>query len=673
MPYISNKIPQMIYGADYNPEQWPEEVWDEDVRLMQEAGVNLISLGIFGWAKLNPSPDAFEFGWLDRVVEKLHAGGIKINMATATATPPAWLGRLYPEIRPVDQNGTPYAHGGRQGFTPNSKVFVDHAVAMCSAIAERYAKHPAVVMWHINNEYFGNAPTSYGEVDAEAFRVWLKSKYGTLDALNEAWTTTFWSQWYYEWEEINPPRLITTEQNPTMHLDYTRFFSDAYIDLYRAELAAVRAHAPETPMATNFFDPVFARHDQQKMAQLGDFGAMDSYPEADPTLDDSPSMCADMARSLLPKKPWILMEQVTSQTQWRDYNSLKRPGVMRLWSLSHVARGSDGAMFFQWRQSKGASEKFHGAMLPIVGTKDSRVWREVCDLGAELKKLAPVAGSLPVPDIAILHGYENAWALQSGDKPRKFHYFDLHRRIHRSCWEMGMTPDYVHPDCDSLDRYPFLIVPCFYLLTQEQIQRIRRYVEGGGTLLMTYFSGLVDGNEQFYQDGGFPGGLQDVMGFRVEEWDVLSEGHENRMVFEDGTGVPCDHMFEIGQLRGGKALATYEQDFYAGSPVLTEHSFGKGRAYYLASRPANKDAWKTILKRVVPAEVLQSPVDAPERVEGVIRRGDNGERFLFLLNYTGESTRVGLKELSGIELLTSQKAAGEWALKPNGVAVIELN
>ena len=307
----------MIYGVDYNPEQWPESVWDEDVRLMQEAGVNLVSFAIFSWAKLNPAPSVFEFGWLDRIVDKLHAGGIMVNMATATASPPAWLGVKYPEIRPVDQNGTPYAHGGRQSYTPNSKVFVDHALALAEALMKQYGEHPAVVMWHINNEYYGNGPISYGEVDAAAFRVWLKKKYGDLDTLNAAWNAAFWSQLYYDWNEVVPPRKLSTGPNPTMEIDYRRFFSDAYVDLYQAEYDVIRAAvADHVPVATNLTEN-FQQLDQFKMASVGDFSARDSYPDQDLAKDSTPAMEADLSRSLMPEKPWILMEQVTSQIQWR--------------------------------------------------------------------------------------------------------------------------------------------------------------------------------------------------------------------------------------------------------------------------------------------------------------------------------------------------------------------
>ena len=501
----------------------------------------------------------------------------------------------------------------------------------------------------------------------------MKEKYESLDAVNAAWSTAFWSQIYYDWGEVVLPRKLSLDPNPTMELDYYRFFSDAYVKLYQMEYGVVRsAVADDIPVATNLTENFF-QLDQFKMAEVGDFSARDSYPDTIVEKDLTPAMEADLSRSLMPEKPWLLMEQVTNQIQWRPVNPLKRPGIMRLWSMSHVARGSDGAMFFQWRQSFGGSEKFHGAMVPIVGTENSRVWNEVCELGADLKKLQPAAGSLAESQLGIVMSWDCLWSFGISGKPQELDYLEEQKRLHRACWELGVTPDFVHPDKGDFNAYPFLIVPFLYMMSQTHAAKIREYVEQGGTLLMSCFSGLVDENDQFYQEGGYPAMLKDVFGLRIEEWDAQPAGRNNYMVFRDGSEAPCDLLFEIGQLQGGEALATYKDEFYSGAPVLTKQTYGSGCAHYVAARPATVEAWKKVIASVAPSPVLEKPVDAPDRVEVILRRGDEGERFLFLLNYTGGDAVIGLRELSGIDLLSGTKVAEKLTLSINGVAAIRMD
>jgi beta-galactosidase len=390
---ITGKIPHVIYGADYNPEQWPEEVWDEDMRLMREAGVNLVSLGIFSWARLEPRPGEYDFGWLDRIISLLHENGVMVNLATATASPPPWLAKLYPESLPVTQDGVILHPGARQHYCPSSTAYRERASELVRRIAARYKDHPALAMWHVNNEYGCHVAECYCDTSAVHFRDWLQGRYGDLDFLNEAWGTAFWSQRYGDWDEILPPRSAPTFANPTQRLDFRRFSSDALLALFEMEKGLLREATPEIPITTNFmgfFKPV----DYWKWAQREDLVSDDSYPDpSDPEAHIRAAMSRDLMRSLGGGDPWVLMEQTTVRVNWRERNVPKRPNEMRLWSYGAIARGAEGIMFFQWRQSKAGAEKYHSAMVPHIPTEESKSWREVSRLGAELGKLDEVLGA----------------------------------------------------------------------------------------------------------------------------------------------------------------------------------------------------------------------------------------------------------------------------------------
>jgi len=371
------RLPHLAYGGDYNPEQWPEAVWEEDARLMREAGVNLVTVGVFSWARLEPRPGTYDFAWLDRVMDLLHEHGVKVNLATATASPPPWMAREHPESLPVTHEGTRLWPGGRQQYCPSSPVYRASAASLVRRLAERYRDHPALAMWHINNEYGCHVAACYCDVSAADFREWLKRRYGTLDALNAAWGTAFWSQRYSDWEEIVPPRSAPTFPNPTQQLDFQRFTSDALLYDFEMERAIVREATPDIPVTTNFmgfFKPV----DYWKWAEHEDVVSDDAYP--DPADSQSPALSAmryDLMRSLAGTRPWMLMEQTPSQVNWRPWNALKRPGQLRTWSLQAIARGADGVLYFQWRASAAGAEKFHGGAVPHIGTERSRVFREV--------------------------------------------------------------------------------------------------------------------------------------------------------------------------------------------------------------------------------------------------------------------------------------------------------
>src|SRR5829696_6823339 len=492
----------MIYGGDYNPDQWAEEIWQEDARLMREAGVNLVSLGIFSWAKLEPQPGEYDFAWLDQVMDLLHEHEVSVNLATPTASPPPWLVHHHPEILPVTADGTILWHGSRRHYCPHSSAYHEHVTRLVKKLAERYARHPALVMWHVDNEYACHVSECFCDASVTAFREWLQKRYGSLDALNQAWGTAFWSQHYSDWDEIHPPRVAPTFINPTHQLDWARFTSDSWIACFEEQKDILRDSTPTIPVTTNFmgfFKPV----DYWRFASREDIVSNDNYPDtSEPEWMVQAGMICDLMRSLGERRPWLLMEQAPTHVNWRQRNATKRPGVMRLGSYQALGRGADGIMFFQWRASKAGAEKFHSAMLPHVGT-DSRVWREVKAIGGELSKLDSIRSSHVQADVAILMDWESWWALELNGKPSNdLQLLPQLMACYTPFFKRNIAVDFAHPESD-ISSYKLIIAPNLYLVNGRAVENINRFVENGGHLVMSFFSGIVDENEQVHL-GGYP-------------------------------------------------------------------------------------------------------------------------------------------------------------------------
>ncbi len=666
---LAPKLPAgILYGGDYNPEQWPEEVWAEDARLMREAGVNFVSLAIFSWAKLEPRPGAYDFGWLDRVIEQLGSHGVSVCLATATASPPAWLSRAYPESLPVDAAGTRMSHGSRQHYCPNSRDYRRASAALIRKLADRYGRHPSVALWHVNNEIGCHTHECCCDVCAEDFRGWLKRRHGSLETVNEAWGTAFWSQHYGAWEEILPPRATPTFRNPGQTLDYKRFMSDSLRDVLIGEVAAIRSVVPDAPVTTNgmnFFRPA----DYWEWYKHVDIAAWDSYPDPATGLGDvrAAAFSHDLFRSLRGGQPFILMEQTTSQVNWRSINVLKAPGQMRALSYQAMARGADGVMFFQWRASKAGAEKFHGAMVPHFGTENSRVHREMRDLGNELKKLAAVAGARTRARVALVVSWENRWALELESKPTTFDYQEILFHYYHTLWDLNVPVDIVHPD-GSLEGYDVVVAPALYQLTRAQAEGLKAFVRRGGALVMGCFSGVADERDHIWL-GGYPALLQDVLGLAVEEWQPLPAGEPNALaVPKQSETVPCEKLCELLQLRGATAVATYTKSWFAGRAAVTTHRFGAGEAIYVATHPAR--SWlKQFLGDILQARGLVSPAKAGEGVEVAVRSSDAGE-FLFVVNHQATAAAIDFLDWRGTDLLSGQSCSGRMTLEPFGVRIL---
>ncbi len=654
----------LAYGGDYNPEQWDRTVWAEDFRLMQEAGVNLVSVGIFSWSVLEPEPGRFEFGWLDDVMDGLADAGISVDLANATASPPPWFSHRHPETLPVTADGVRLSVGSRQAYCPSSPVFRKAALELTRRIGERYAEHPALAMWHVSNEIGCHNALCYCDVSAAAFRSWLRTRYGDLDRLNEVWGTAFWSQRYGAWDEIVPPRVAPAFINPSQELDFRRFSSDACLEVYRAERDVLRSITPDKPITTNFMVMQFSKNlDYATWAAEVDILANDHYlAAADPDAHIELAFAADHCRGLSGGAPWMVMEHSPSAVNWQARNVAKAPGEMVRNSLQHIGRGADGALFFQWRASQAGAEKFHSALVPHAGT-ETKVWREVVELGGILHRLGEVAGTRMEASVALLFDWQAWWAAELDAHPTSdLSYLDRAHAVYRALWRLGVAVDVVPPSTD-LTAYALVVVPTLYLVTDDTAARLEAFVAAGGTALVTYFSGIVDEHDHI-RLGGYPGAFRSWLGMRTEEFFPLRPAEE--VSLDDGS--TADLWSERVHLEGAEAVATFVDGPVAGSPAVTRHRHRDGTAWYVATRlddAATQQLMGRIVRQVGVKPVIPM-VTAPSGVEAMRRRGPSGS-YLFIINHGAETVHVATK---GFDLVAQRSAERRISVPAGGVAVI---
>jgi beta-galactosidase len=665
MAALRQRLGGFAFGGDYNPEQWDRAVWAQDVDLMRRAGVNLVTVGVFAWASLEPEPGRYTFDWLDEVMDLLHAGGISVDLATPTAAPPVWLSELHPEVLPVTEDGQPFGFGNRLHFDPTSVHYRQHAAGITRALAQRYSTHPALAMWHIGNEY---GPVAYTASAALAFRDWLRRRYGDdLDRLNDAWYTRFWGQRYTSWAQVHPPELPRSWSNPARRLDFQRFCSDALLECFVAERDIVRAHRDDLPVVTNFMR-FYRRADYWRFAAQADAAALDIYPDpGEPDSSVAAALNFDLMRSLR-GRPWLLMEQAASAvSQWR-VNNVKRPGQLRLGSYQAIAHGADSVLFFQWRAGRGGHERFHSAMLPHSGT-GARSWKEVKALGNELPKIAAVAGCASRAGVAVLFDWDAWWALElTHGLPRNdFDYPALVTDHYRPLLTAQYAVDLVNFDAD-LSGYRVLVIPNAYLVTDRFVAAVERFVADGGTLVCSFFSGVVDETNQVRQPA-YPGALRRLLGVWIDEYWPARDGESFAVRFADGSHGDADWWQDSIHLETARALAWYASGPLDGRPAVVENSVGAGRAVYLGTRLAGPALRDVVLGAVRAAGVAPVVTGAPSFVEATRRDGD-GVEYLFLLNHSETETATVPIATPGVDLLSGAAVVDRVQLPPLAVAVI---
>lgn len=664
---------RILFGGDYNPDQWDDETIQEDMRLFQKAGVNLLTLPVFSWAKLEPEEGVYDFAWLDKIIDTIWRSGIHICLATPTTAQPAWLSARYPEVLPVDIQGRRRTHGMRVFFCVNSLKYRERAAAIAHEFGRRYAHHPALYMWHVSNEY---GTSCYCPTCQARFRLWLKRRYGSVQELNNRWHTSFWGRTVYSFEEVFLPTELNDDYrfNPAVQLDYMRFLTDSTVECFRNEYDVLKSYNPEIPVLTNM-SGFIKKLDQSVFTKAMDAVGWDNYPWP----QDPPHFVAmkhDIMRSLRGGQSFILTEQSPNQQNWQPYNKLKRPGEVRMLSYQAMAHGADSCLFFQMRQSIAGQEKFHGAVISHAGHENTRVFRETERLGQELKKLGSAFLRARTPaKAAILMDWNNWWALENSSGPSKdIRYLEALSDWYRSFHRHGIQVDFVFPkEGTDYCRYALVIAPMLYMTKTGVAVGLTEYVRCGGTLLATVMSGLVDENDRCVF-GEYPGKLKEVLGIWVEETDALRPEEKNGIhcldaLRLDRTDYECSLLCDLLHTRGAEPLAVYTEDFYAGMPCVTRNAFGKGTAYYVGTRP-DADFIDALMRHIFAECGLESPVNAREGVEITVRENENG-RFLFLLNHGAEEAWADLGGKACLDLMSGERMTGRITIPANDVRILK--
>ena len=671
MPILSLSKP--AHGGDYNPDQWLDEpeILKQDIALMKKAHVDLVSVGIFAWAKLEPEDGVYDTEWLKKIIDDLYENGISVLLATPSGARPAWLSQKYPEVLRTEDNGVVNHHGNRHNHCLSSPVYRRKVHAINEVLAERFGAHPGVKGWHISNEYSGQCRCEYCQ---QAFRAWLQKRYVTLENLNKRWWTAFWSKTFTDWAQIRSPEKNGEMGLTPLKLAWRRFINDQTLDFIRNEIEPIRRLCPDKPVTINTMGFHYD-YDYASFAHDVDFFGYDSYPFWGSGDDYKTALGTaftyDFVRGF-GRQNWSLMESTPSQVNWHDTCKLKRPGMHLLSSLQAVAHGSDTVMMFQWRKARGGAEKFHGAVVSHDGSADTRVFRDVTQVGEALEKLAPLVGSQTHSPVALLFDQHNRWALDAAEGPHRDQQYEKTLFEHY----IGLKSNHVNVDvvhaAAELDSYKLVVAPYLYLLEEGIAEKLAGYVRGGGTLVISYMSGLVDEDDRCFL-GGFPGPLKDVAGVINTETDALYDFDKNGIALNGalpGMDARYDCGFTCALLTPTKAetLGVYTDDFYAQTPALTKNSYGKGECFYLAARPEQRflnDFYRALFAR---CGITPLAENLPEGVL-VSRRVSADTVYTFYMNFSGrEQTLTGLR---GQNALTGEALEGSVRLGLNGILVLE--
>ena len=670
-----------LFGGDWNPEQWPEDTWEQDIEKLEDAHINEATINVFSWALLQPSEDRYDFSMLDKIVALLVKHRFNIVMATGTAALPAWMVRTHPEVIRTDQEGRHRVSGGRHNFCPTSEYFRQASGALAGHLAERYADTPGLVAWHVGNEYGGGGGLCYCEGCARAFRVWLKEKYGTVQALNQAWCANFWSHTIYDWDDVVPPVAYGDGIGENkcvisgLQMDYRRFQEQAQLACFTNERDAIRRHDGSTPITTNLMG-TFKDLDYFEWAQQMDLVSWDNYPGMD-TPPSFTAMSHDLMRGVGGGRPFMLMEQTPNQQNWFPFCKVKRPGEVRKLSWQAVAHGADTVQFFQMKQSLGGCERFHGAVIDHSGSEESRVFKETAALGAELNRVgARLMGSRVVAKVAIMFDWQSYWSLEGCVGPTAgFSYPQEVHRFYRPLYRRNLAVDFIPSTSpvETLKKYDLVLAPALISLLPGVADHLESYVSDGGTFVTGYMAGIHD-ERDLVVPGGYPGVLRRLTGVWVEEIDALAP---DETIPVEGLaavdGQPAGQIVaSLIHCEGAKPLASYGgSDFYAGSPALTANDFGGGRAYFVGT-PLDEAGMDAFMDPIVDGLGLPA-VDTPKDVSISIRQSDDGTRYAIVINSARSPITADLPLLRGGEdLLAGGRVSGPLDLPPYGVALVAL-
>ena len=667
------KFKRILYGGDYNPNQWPKAIWEKDMEFFKDAHINSASINVFSWAKLQPSEEKYDFRELDEIVDMLSRENYDIVLATSTAAMPAWLVKKYPEVAQTDYEGRHHKFGRRHNACPNSLVYQKYAGALAEELAKRYSSNEHITCWHVNNEY-GNSHICYCENCEKAFRVWLRKKYGTIEAVNRAWNLEFWGHTLYDWDEIVVPNALGDGMGNNggtafagLSIDYRRFYSDSRLANYKMERDIIRKYDSKAVITTNLMR-FFKDLDYFKWAKEMDIISWDNYPAYDSPWSET-AMAHDLMRGLK-EEPFMLMEQTPSQPNWQAYNSLKRPGQMRAQSYQTIAHGADTIQFFQLRRSIGGCEKFHGAVIAHAGTNETRVFREVKQLGEELERLGTsTLGSVNDAAVGILFDWENYWALEYISGPTvDLTYIDQIHQYYQYFYERNI-PVHMVPYDGDFSKYKMIVAPVLYMAKEGMKEALESYVRGGGVFVTTYMSGIVGETDNVHL-GGYPGPLRELAGVWVEEIDALPPEQSNTVVFADGTESSCGLVCDLMHLEGAECLGEYGQDFYAKTPAVTRNVFGKGCTYYIGT-DMSADGIAKVMDMATAEATVEPVIREATELEVTCRRADEC-KYYFIINFKKQALPLPATFAGYADVLTGETLTAGAMLEPFEVRIVRM-
>ena len=679
----------MYFGVDYHPEQWvfpfagtaehPEAQWELDAELMLKAGVNVVRVGEFIWGLCEPEEGKYDFAWLKRFMDIMAKAGIQVVLATPTAAPPIWLTKKHPEILPVDERGLTKHEGTRRAVCLNSDVYWKYAKAIVEAMAKALGPHPQLIAWQIDNSVGGHfTEASFNEDTRRDWHFWLEEKYKKIERVNHCLGLLHWGQVVSSWDQVPMPMAAPTQHNPALVLNWNRFCSDTIVQFVKMQADILRALTPTCPVTTNL-RPLIHRFDHFDLAEALDFVSMESTAAI--KAKSAEQACEiDMIRSL--KKSnirtpdgetgfWVI-EQKAGNVSWQDVNPLVRPGVLRMFTYQLVSRGAAAVLFFRWRQPRFGTEKFHGAVLPHSLAAESRVFKEIAQIGEEMKMLAPVIKDTHVQaEVCILYSHDSDWVLQQPNQPNK--HFSLREHIqlfYTALHDRNISVDFARPS-EDLSKYKVVIAPSLHLLSAGEADSLKLYVQNGGTLIGTFNTGLVD-QHNLSPATGYPHHLTDLFGLEVQEFDTMPPGEENHLTFKGS--FPTSHLHsarlwcDLIEPKGCQVLATYAKDFYAGRPAMTMNPFGLGRAIYFGTQ-SNQHFYSDLVTWLRQMCGLHPLLKVPDSVQ-VSMREKEGTRVFFLLNHQNSPVRLQFYKPMH-DFLTGNTFTGNYELPPHGVLILD--
>ena len=680
MKNIYNNEKRLLHGGDYNPDQWLDypDTLKDDLRLMKLANVNTMTVGIFAWSALEPTEGNYNFEWLDKIIDDVYNQGGRVILATPSGARPAWLSEKYPEVLRTNDRREKMLHGGRHNHCFSSPIYREKTQKMNYKLAERYGNHPALIMWHVSNEYSGDC---HCELCQENFRDWLKNKYKTIENVNKAWWGPFWSHTYTDWSQIESPSSIGENAVHGLNLDWKRFVTDQTIGFYENEAKPLRELTPNVPITTNFMADTddlipFQSLNYDKFSKHVDILSWDCYPawhndwETTKDLATKVGFINDLYRSLK-QQPFLIMECTPSGVNWHNVNKAKRPGMHTLASMQLLAHGSDSVLYFQWRKSRGSSEKFHGAVIDHDNSEENRVFKEVSQVGEILDKIKEIKGSMKQSKVAIIYDWENDWALKDaqgfGKESRR--YPQTLQSHYKYFWDKNISVDVVTPQQD-LSKYSLVVAPMMYMMTEETMDRFRDYVKNGGVLVGSYLSGLVNETDLTYL-GGWPKTLQEIYGIDVKEIDTLYPKDRNSIKFGNESFEVVDYCTII-EAKEAEVLAKYEEDFYKNTPAITKNNLEKGKAYFIGARTNQEFLSKFYDKIVKDLDINEVEDFISECGISIQIRENEDAKYYFVMNFTEEEKNIGIKG-SYLNLISGKMMERLNLMKPYDVYVLKKN